>query len=69
MRIIGRIKRGFRRAAPGAAVALLLAQTTTPTNTQGYNAVGTVVTLLISLALPALILISIVKMIMNHIRA
>jgi len=36
---------------------------------EGYDAVGTVVTLLVKIALPALILISIIKMIMNHIRS
>ncbi|ALL00142.1 hypothetical protein Pyrde_0092 [Pyrodictium delaneyi] len=62
-----RLRAGFRRAAPAAAAALALAQTST--STSGYDAVGTVVTMLIAVALPALILVSIVKMIMNHIRA
>lgn len=69
MRIIERVKRGFRKTAPAAAAAaLLLAQTSTSTSS-GYGAVGTVVEMLIAIALPALILVSIVKMIMNHIRA
>jgi len=63
LKLIEKMKLGFRNAAPMAAIMLA------KTNWGGYDAVGIVVAMLISIALPALILISIVKMIMNHIRA
>lgn len=50
-----------------AAAVAVVAQTSV--SATGYNTVGTVVEIFVSVALPALILISIVKMIMNHIRA
>ncbi|HID40735.1 MAG TPA: hypothetical protein EYP33_01100 [Pyrodictium sp.] len=55
---------GFRDAA---AAAMVVAQTSV--SASGYETVGAVVEIFVSVALPALILISIVKMIMNHIRA